>query len=204
MERSVPPCACPACCLLLAAVVLFLLPSTVFAQHGGGHGGHGGRGTGGPNSSGADPDLLNDLHHAMAVQAFGDQPARFQSLTKSTETAKQQAAALQQQAAKPSADYSTQTAALAHAVDEVQGSSEDFLSSFSKPQKSGLKDLMKKVAKANSEVTKERKDLDQQVKSLKSDPARVAEASGKLAQALDKLHSAQVALGAEMGLQQPS
>lgn len=196
--------------LLIAGIVLCLLQCNLLAQHTGGHGGHGAPtgGTGGAKGPGSqtDPDLLNNLHHAMAVQAFGDQPARFQSLAKSTEIAKQQAEALQQQAAKPgsSADYSTQTTALARAIDDAQESNEDFMKSFSDSQKAGLKDLVKKLGKADSDVTKGWKALDQQLKRAKADGKRIADTAGKLAQALAKFHSEQLAIGAEMGLQQPS
>jgi hypothetical protein len=196
--------------LLIAGIVLCLLPGTLLAQRGGGHGGRGAPagGTGGARGAGSqtDPDLLNNLHHALAVQAVGDQPARFLSLAKSTEIAKQQAEALQQQAAKSnfSTGDSPQTTALARAIDEAQDNNEDFLKSFSDSQRNGLKSLVKKLDKADSEVTRERKALDQQLKRAKADSKRIADTAGKLAQALAKLHSEQLTIGTEMGLQQPS
>lgn len=196
--------------LLIAVVVLCLLPCSLIAQHSGGRGGRGvpSGGTGGAKGTGSqtDPDLLNNLNHAMAVQAFGDQPARFKSLTKSTEAAKQQAEALQQQATKADAsgDYSSQNAAVTRAIDEAQESNNDFLKSFSGSQKAGLKKLVQKLGKADSGVSKEWKALDQQLKRPKADGKRIADAAGKLAEALAKLQSEQLAIGEEMGLQQPS
>jgi chromosome segregation ATPase len=197
--------------LLIAAIVL-CLPCNLLAQRsGGGHGGHGAPTGGGPSGakgpgSQTDPDLLNNLHRAMAVQAFGDQPARFQSLAKSTENAKQETEALQQQASKPdsSIDYSPKATALARAIDEAQANNHDFLKSLSDSQRAELKDPVKKLEKADSDVTKEWKTLGQQLKRTKADDKRIADAAAKLAQALGKLHSEQLAIGAEMGLQRPS
>ncbi len=195
--------------LLIAGIVLCLLPCTLLAQHGGGHGGRGAPAGGGAQNPVSQPDPnLDKLHHVIAVQAIGDQPARFQSLTKSTEIAKQQAEALQQQATNPdsSADYSTQSTALASAIDDAQENKGDFLRSFSDSQKAGLKKLVQKLEKADSDVTKERKALDQQLKRTKAEgnAKRIADAAAKLAQALAKFHTEQLAIGEEMGLQQSS
>ncbi len=65
------------------------------------------------------------------------------------------------------ADFSRQTTALKDAVEDVQGGNKFFLKSFSKAQKAGLKELTKKLEKADSEVAKQKKVLDQQVGTAK-------------------------------------
>ncbi len=174
-----------------------LLPCNLLAQRGGGHGGRGapGGGTSGGQNPVSQPDPnLDKLHHVIAVQANGDQPVRYHVLAESIEEAKKQTEALQQQAARPapSTDYSTQTTALGRAIDDAQENKGDFLRSFSESQRAGLKKLVQKLEKADSDVTKERKALDQQLKRSKADSRRIAETAGKLSQALEKFHTEQL------------
>jgi hypothetical protein len=187
-------------------IVLLFGPHQLLAQHGG-HGG-GGRG-GAPRSTGAGGGAnssLQDFNHALAVQARPDQVSQFQTLAKSTAAARKQAEELLHLAGKENnaADFSKQTAALKDAVEEAQGGNESFVKSFSKSQKSGLKELTKKLQKADSEVGKQRKALDQQVGRAKGESAAIAGTADKLEKALTEFQTQQVTLGKEMGIETPA
>jgi predicted nucleic acid-binding Zn-ribbon protein len=185
--------------------VLLFCSYDALGQHGG-HGGSGGHGNG-PKGSGAAPDTsLQDFNHAMAVQATPDQVSQFQTMAKSTEAAKKQAQELLQLASKAdrSADFTHQTTALKDALEDAQGGNKYFMKSFSKSQKAGLKDLTKKLEKADSDVAKQRKVLDQQVGQSKTDSAGIAGTADKLEKALEEFQSQQLGLAKEMGIQTPA
>ncbi len=153
-----------------------------------------------PNTS------LQDFNHAIAVQATPDQVSQFQTMAKSTEAARKQAQELLQLASKAdrSADFTRQTTALKDALEDAQGGNKYFVKSFSKSQKAGLKELTKKLEKADSEVAKQRKALDQQVGRSKTDSAGIAGTADKLEKALEEFQSQQLGLAKEMGIQTPA
>lgn len=191
--------------MVALGAVLLVCSYDALGQHGG-HGGSGGHG-GGPKGSGAAPDTsLQDFNHAMAVQATPDQVSQFQTMAKSTEAAKKQAQELLQLASKAdrSADFTRQTTALKDALEDAQGGNKYFMNSFSKSQKAGLKELMKKLEKADSEVARQRKVLDQQVGQSKTDSAGIAGTADKLEKALEEFQSQQLGLAKEMGIQTPA
>lgn len=146
--------------LALGIVLLFCAPT--LAQHASGGGRR--RGTpGAGTASGTSDTGLTDFNHALALQATPDQASRFLSLAKSTEDARKQAQDLLRMAAKADdpAEFSKLVASLKDTVEDVQSGNRSFVKSFSKSQKSGLKDLTKKLDKADSEITKQKKALDQ-------------------------------------------
>lgn len=191
--------------VLAIATLLLLSALSLLAQHGG-HGG-GGRG-GAPRAGSGDTSdsSLADFNHALAVQANSDQIAHFPELTKNTEAAKK----LAQDLAGPSGKANTETdlvrktAALKEAVEDARGSSQDFVKSFTKSQKAGLKELAKKLEKADSEVGKQWKDLEKQLGGAKAVSEGVAASADKLEKALEEFQSQQIALGKEMGIDKPS
>jgi hypothetical protein len=181
---------------------LLMLPApNLLAQHGG-HGG-GGRG-GAPKGAPADTSDagLTDFNRALAVQANSDQVSHFPGLTKSTETARKLAQELSGPGGKTDnvTDFSRKTAALKGAVEEAQGSNQDFVKSFTKSQKAGLKDLTKKLEKADSEVGKQWKDLERQLGGAKTANEGIAGGADKLEKALEEFQSQQIELGKEMGI----
>jgi hypothetical protein len=185
---------------LAAGMCLLLSSPVMWAQHGG-HGG-GGRG-GAPKAGAADTSDagLTDFNRALAVQATSDQTSHFPELTNSTETARKLAQELSRPAAKNdgATDLSRETTALKDAVEEAQGSNQDFVKSFTKSQKAGLKELTKKLEKADSEVAKQWKDLEKQL-GAKAATEGIAGSADKLEKALEELQSQQTELGKEMGI----
>ena len=123
-------------------------------------------------------------------------------MTKNTETARNLAKEFSGVSGKTddTTEFYRKTAALKEAVDEAQGSNQDFVKSFTKSQKAGLKELTKKLEKAESEVTKQWKDLEKQIGEAKAVSEAIAGTADKLEKALEEFQSQQVELGKEMGI----
>ncbi len=132
--------------MLVARTVLLLSASTLLAQHGG-PGGGGRRGSPGVASGDSSDASLVDFNRALAVQATSDQISHFPELAKSTEAAKNLAKDFSGMSGKADSvtEFYRKTAALKEAVEEAQGSNQDFVKSFTKSQKAGLKELTKKL-----------------------------------------------------------
>ncbi len=163
-------------------------------------------GCAGGSDAGTSDSGLTDFNHALAVQATPDQASRFLSLAKSTEAARKQAQDLLRLAAKADdpAEFSQHVASLKDAVEEVQSGNRSFVKSFSKSQKSGLKELTKKLDKADSEITKQKKALDQRLGLPQGDDEGVASLADKMEKALAEFQAQQLSLGKEMGIQAPA
>jgi hypothetical protein len=192
--------------VLAIGIFLLLSASNLLAQHGG-HGGGGGRG-GAPKAGGGDTSDagLTDFNHALAVQATSDQASHFPGLTKSTETARKLAQELSApgEKADSATDFTRKTASLKEAVEEAQGGNQDFVKSFTKSQKAGLKELTKKLEKADSEVAKLWKEMEKQLGGATASNEGIAGTADKLEKALVEFQGQQIELGKEMGIQTPA
>jgi len=181
--------------LLLASAFLFYA-HIASAQHHGGHAGPGGIPGGASRPDGVDEkDTLKDFHEALAVQATDEQAAEFRALAKSTEDAKSRLATLEQgHNASPVSEGGAQ---LSHALDSVLTGSKRFVDGFSAAQKSGLKELLKRLAKADFDLEAEEKRLDQ---SLQPGTSPIPAHAETLDKALTDFSNQQLALGREMGI----
>jgi uncharacterized membrane protein len=166
----------------LACAVALLIAPQLQAQHRGSHG----AGTGAGQAGASPNDSLSDFKRAVALQASPEQTLQFQQWTKDTDIARKSA----QQLLKAASGQNTQ--ALSDALDDAETDHDRFLGSFSAEQRTGLKDLTKKLAKANSEVAK-------QSKVLRGSGAPAGEIE-KLDMALGDLQASQAAIGREMGI----
>ena len=197
--------------LILGAAFL-LCPLLATAQHHGGGGGLGGIPGGARRPDGVDEkDSLKDFHQSMAVQATSQQIAEFQALVKNTDDAKSkvQALELEQQKSKLSSAsapaVSAPTAAslnqeLNQSLENVRSGNKKFVDGFSEVQKSGLKDLIRRLGKADSDLEAEGKKLDQSLQAANgSGPEAAARVEG-LDKALTDFSTEQLALGKEMGI----
>ena len=180
--------------LAIASRVIFghiLLTSALAAQDHGGHGISigGGNVYGQPNGV-DEKDTLKDFHQALAVQATSQQIAAFQQLVKNTGAAHDQLAAFA--SAKSPRDG---VAALDQALESARTANHKFQDGLSEPQKSGLRELLRRLDKADSDLTQEAKRFDQTVESGggTSNPA-------SLDTALTSFSNEQFALGREMGI----
>jgi hypothetical protein len=205
----------------IVAVSLLATPGRLLAQHGGGGRGMmggGGTGVGGGFPSGVDEkDDLKDFHRAIALQATDEQRAAFGKIAQYTQAACDQLHAFRESVVKAPGGSSSLVAERAGALDgaiaKARTSSENFLTSFSPAQKSGLKDLTNKLAKTDGELEKQTKALDPVVQG-KADKEQVAGAAGpdvvtlgvssldvaSLDKELGSFQSEQLAIGREMGI----
>jgi len=183
---------------LVCGIALLLNPHILLAQRRGGHGG----GTGRAPAGGSGSDDLKDFKRAMALQASPDQVAQFRRLNESTQVARKNAQDLLNLAdnsSKP--DLFRSTSLLASALEEVQTDNQKFLQTFSAPQKSGLKDITKKLDKANSDVTKGSKALTRDLERSQIAGQQISGVAEKLDKALGDLQTRQLAIAKEMGIQ---
>ena len=217
--RGVPVRACvlrasvPGVAVLMVGIALLASPGRTLAQRGGGGGGRGmptgaggGRGLG---SGVSDKDDLKDFHQAMAVQATDEQRAAFIKVAQYTRDASDRVKAFRDllrkvPASSPLPDRAT---ALDQAIEQARASSKNFLASFSSKQKSGLKDIAKKLEKADSDLDKQLKTLDQIVQIVqtsKSDGEPIASSAATLDKELASFQDEQLALAREMGILLPT
>jgi hypothetical protein len=198
---------------IILGLALFSSPASMHAQHGGG-----GRSQPGANSkpiicvhdcvdphTGLGPDDDRNLERLMAVQATPEQTTSFNALLKDVQSARDrlQSFIKLEQAPAPSAP-SDPPAMLDQTIEKVRTNSHDFLASFSPVQKSGLKDVTKKVETADSELDKQRTAFDRILQTAKADSPPVAASAANLESALASFQNQQLALGGEMSIVLPS
>jgi hypothetical protein len=210
---------------LFVGFALLTNPGIVLAQRGGGGGG-GGHGISTGISGGvvgnrpdgvSEKDDLKDFHRAMAIQATPEQRAAFAKVAQHAQAAIDQLKAFRESLQKapasspvvhaPTVDASTvdvstrdRATTLDQAIANARGSSQNFLTSFSAKQKSGLQDTTKKLEKADSELDKQVKMLNQVVQTPKSDTEQISSSSAALDKALASFQNEQLALGREMSI----
>jgi hypothetical protein len=196
--------------IAIVGIVLLATPCGMFAQHGGGGGG-GGRGTlstgtggvvGGRPDGVDDKDSLKDFHRAMALQATAEQRAAFAKVTQYTEAASDQLKAFREslQKAPASSPLPERATALDAAIEKARASNKNFLASFSSAQKSGLKDITNKLEKADSELDKQMKALDQIAAIPKPETEQIANSATSLDKEFAGFQNDQLALGREMSI----
>lgn len=178
---------------LIAGSVVILLASQILMAQGGGHGG--------PPRPSTDTSI-QDFKRAMAVQAAPDQVTDFQALKKNTDDARGQAHALQAQAAAASdgTGFYKPVSALKDLSDQVANDNHAFVKGFTKSQTVLLKDQIKKLNKAEADVAKENKNLDEQLKRPKMDPKELADLAGRIEKVLSDLQVQQLNVADEMGI----
>jgi hypothetical protein len=194
---------------LLIGAALLICPAAMLAQHGGG-GGRGSGGMGGLGSAGAGgarpsgvstKDDLKDFHRLMALQATPEQKAMFAHIVEDTQTAGGELKALRELLLKKPAapDFSNQVAGLGEAVEKARTGNQSFIASFSPTQKSGLKDLTKKLQKTDSDLAKQTQELSQLAQPTGIDE-HAASSAADLDKTLATFQSGQLAIGNEMSI----
>ena len=209
---------------------LLIAPRTVLAQRGGGGGGGGGRNKvpiicvhDCPNEReglNAEDDLKN-FRRSMAMQATAEQRAAFGKISQYTQAACDQLKNFQEflttvsHPASPAdhalADHALANRALAdreatldQAIEKVRAGNQNFLSSLSDAQKLGLKDIITKLARAESELEKQTRILGQLVQAPRPVSAPIDNTASSLKKDLASFESAQLALGGEMSIVFPA
>jgi hypothetical protein len=181
---------------LLCGIVLLINPYALVAQRRGGHGAGAARAPAG--ESGADD--LKDFKRAIALQASPDQVAQFRRWSESTQAARENAQDLLKLAENPSkADVFQSTDLLTRALETAQTDNQKFVRSFSPAQKSGLKQVTKKLDHANSDVTKRSKALTRGLEHSPI-PRQYSGIAEKLDKALSDVQALQLEIAKEMGI----
>jgi len=187
----------------MVGAALLAAPGEMLAQHGGGGPAPSGLSTGAGAPSGvSDKDELKNFHRAMAMQATAEQRAAFAKVAQYAQAAGDQLRefrkSLQQEPA--STAPTDRATALDQALEKARSSSQNFIASFSSVQKSGLLDTVKKLGRADSELDKQIKTLDQIVHTPKPEIEAIANSAAILDKALESFESEQLALGREMSI----
>ena len=183
------------CCTL----ALMGAPSALAQYHGGGH-----RNSGAV--SGPTPDTRNDdlkdFERIVALQASPDQIVQFERLRASTREARRRA---QELLLLPSAadktDWISKAGPLSDAVVDAQDDNDKFLQSFSKEQREGLKKILKKLQRADSELTSGSKALDRSLHQNVAGGDQIPDIIERLDKALGDFQFQQLAIAPEMGIQ---
>jgi hypothetical protein len=205
--------ALPNLAIAIVGIALLTTPCSVFAQHGGGGGGgHGMMSTGAGGVVGGRPDgvddkdSLKDFHRAMALQATAEQRAAFAKVTQYTEAASDRLKAFRESLQKEptSSALPDRATALDAAIEKARASNKNFLVSFSSAQKSGLKDITNKLEKADSELDKQIKTLDQIAALPKPETEQIAAFAASLDKEFAGFQNEQLALGREMSILFPA
>lgn len=205
--------------MLVVTVALLTSPGTILAQHGGGRSQPGSVSKPPlvcvhdclePNTA-PSPEEDRRLQHLMAVQATPDQNSSFNRLLQDVQTARTQLQTLVQLLQKvPAAPASSAaTASLDQAIEKARSGNQNFLASFSPAQKSGLKDIAKKVETADSDLDKQRRTFDRALESVKAANAPGANSpnavsAANLDNALATFQSQELSLAREMSIVLPA
>jgi hypothetical protein len=197
---------------IVLGVALLTYPCRMLAQHGGGGGHIGGSAAGGGGLSGGNratgietKDDLKDFHEIMAVQASSEQKIAYAAMLKSTAGASAELKAFIEQIGKENnaQGVASHDKTLEDAVETARTLNKKFLEGFSEAQKSGLKEITKRLTKADSELAQQAKVVDQEVEANAA-AAQMANSSQSLDRALTSVQRAQVDLGEEMSIANPN
>lgn len=195
---------------ILGAVLLLAYPCAMLAQHGGGGGGHVGGGTAGGGAMGSggkatgvpDKDDLKDFHEVLAVQATSQQVIEYAAMLKSTEAASTELKTLLERLGKENvvSEVAGRRTVLDQALERARAENKKFLDKLSEPQKSGLKEISKRLIKADLDLAQQAKELDDRFGDAKSAAPTVASSAQGLDHALASFQSLQLDLGTEMSI----
>ena len=203
----------------IAAIIAVFNSGALFAQRGGGGGSAGGRGGGRdsvplicvhdcttPREGMSAEDDLKSFRRFIAVQANAEQRAAFAKVAQYTQTASDQLKDFRASIAKLSASFplSDRTSSLEQTIERARAGNQNFLTSLSSTQKSGLQDLSTRLAKADSELAKQVRELAQIVQIPTVNSEQIANSAASLEEKLGSFQTEQLALGREMGILAPT
>ena len=139
-------------------------------------------------------DSLKTFHQTMAMQATGQQISEFQELVKTTNAAQEKLSTLNQASRKLTHDDAV---SLNQALQSARSGAQKFQSGFSEAQRSGLKEILRKLDKADADLELEEKKLEE---FAKADLPVTEIPNPALANALADFSEQQIAVGREMGI----
>jgi hypothetical protein len=194
---------------IVLAAALLACPHVLVAQSGaaGGHtgggvaGGEGLSGVGKPTGVDAKDDL-KDFHATLAVQATSQQVIEYDLMLKSSAAASAELQAFLEQLGKENSasELAGRDASLAQAIEKARTESKNFLDGFTDPQKTGLKEISKRLTKSDSDLAFQTKTIKTEVGDAKAVGLQVASSAQNLERTLTTFRSEQLALGEEMSI----
>lgn len=154
----------------------------------------------------APDDDLKDFNQMMALQGTSEQSAALVSLGHELQFTKEQLQILRPISGNiPASQKISGPLALAdQSVAKLHTEIQEFLGSFSPAQKSGLKEISKKVEEADSELAKQLAGLDQVAKYSNTAYQQVGESAASVDKTLANIEEDQLALARDMGIILPS
>ncbi len=197
---------------IILGAALLVYPCGMLAQHGGGSpgggglaGSAGGTGLSGPagRASGvSEKDELKDFREALAVQATSQQIVQYAAMVKISEAASAELRSFQERLDKANggAELVGRSATLDQELERARAENKKFLDGLSERQKSGLKEITKRLTKADSDLEQQAKALGQVVADAKTVPQQIASSAQSLENALTSFRSQQADLGKEMSI----
>jgi hypothetical protein len=186
---------------LILGLTLLVHPASAFAQRRGGSSSSTGQGGLDAYSrpDGVDEkDSLQDFHHVLAVQATSQQIAEFQALVKATDAAKSALQTFTEHDAREKNTSAESDTPLDQAWQSVRNQNQHFEEGFSAAQRDGLKEILKRLDKAESDAEQERTKLDQSLQAGNSQ--EVSSRDESLGRTLTEFSNEQLALGREMSI----
>ncbi|HVR27138.1 MAG TPA: hypothetical protein VMU26_27905 [Candidatus Polarisedimenticolia bacterium] len=194
--------------IIVLGATLLACPRGMFAQHGGGGGRIGGSSAGGGglssgnHASGVDAkDDLRNFHQIMAVQASSEQKVAYAAIVKSTAAAGAELQRFVELLSKGqnAPEVARHDKSFEEAIETARTLNKRFLEGFSEVQKSGLKEITKRLGKADSELAQQAKVLDQEVEANAAAP-QMAGSAQNLERTLTIFQGEQADLGEEMSI----
>jgi len=189
--------------LLIPAATLLAFSTPALAQRHGGDGSSVGQGN---LSSYSRPegvvekDALKDFHQTIAVQATSQQVAEFQEVVKSSDAAKEKLRTFLGQTDNVPPNSKAGNEGLEPALQNALNENRKFLAGFSDAQKAGLKDITKRLEKADSDLEQEQTRLSQILRSASPAAGELTARSQSLDKALTEYANQQLELGREMSI----
>ncbi len=200
----------PSRAALLLSVLFLVHPCGILAQAGagGGHAGGGLAGGGGLSGTGRPTgvdvkDDLKDYHALLAAQATKDQTIRYLAMLKSTDAASAELHSLLDADAQQSnaPDPTARASAIAKAIETAREEDKNFLDTFSEPQKSALREVARRLLKADAELEQQSRIFSAAFENAKQLVANVESLGSPLDAALASFRRGQMELGEEMNIE---
>jgi hypothetical protein len=194
----------------IIVAALFVSSCGLLAQRGpgstgGGSAGGGGLSGGGGRATGLSvKDDLKDYHLALAVQATGQQVVAYRSMMKTTDAADAELRAFMRPVAEQMSTKEigsgSGNAAVDQATETARIAIKKFLEELSPQQKSGLKEVIKQMTKADSELAQQIKMFDLETRDTRLVGPPIAASALRVATALATFRARELDLGEEMSI----
>jgi len=192
---------------VLLGAALLACSGIMLAQHGGaaGRGGESSGGLSAPSGIAtgvSEKDELKDYREVLAVQAISQQVVQYAAMVKISEAASAELRIFAEQLGKENSGsgLAGRGTALDQALEKARAENKKFVDGLSERQKSGLKEVVKRLAKADSDLEQQAKALDQVYADPKAVAQQIAGATENLDRALTNFRSQQADLGQEMSI----